>query len=60
MSGYRVTHSIDQIDAYCENPSKFEKWQLKEAMHDAKVHYESGNKSKQWYEFVVRRLSQYV
>lgn len=40
MSGYTVTNSIDTINAYCDNPSNYKKWQLKEALHDAKIHYE--------------------
>lgn len=60
MSGYTVTNSIDTINAYCDNPSNYKKWQLKEALHDAKIHYENGNVSLQWYNYVVNRLSPYT
>ena len=43
MSGYTVTNSIDMINEYCDNPSKYKKWQLREAINDAKIHYEYGN-----------------
>ena len=60
MSGYTVTHSIDMINLFCDDPTEFKQWQLCEAMNDAKVHYEHGNASKEWYEYVIRRLSPYV
>lgn len=60
MSGYTVTNSIDLIDEYCNNPSEYKTWQLREAIKDAKVHYEYGNASRDWYDYVVRTLSQYT
>ena len=60
MSGYTVSNSIDLINEYCDNPTKYKQWQLREAMNDAKIHYEYGNATKQWYEYVVRRLSPFV
>ena len=60
MSGYTVTNSISQIESYCDDPSRFQKWQLKEAISDARTHYEHGNASKAWYDSVVRILSQYI
>lgn len=60
MSGYTVTNSIDLIDEYCENPEKYERWQLQSAINDARIHYESGNASRAWYDYVVRKLSAYV
>ena len=58
--GYTVKNSIDLIDEYCDNPSRYKSWQLREAINDAKIHYEYGNASKEWYESVVRILSPYV
>lgn len=60
MSGYTVSNSIDAIEEYCNNPSKYPAWQLKTAINDAYVHYENGLKSKQWYEYVVLCLSEYI
>ena len=60
MSGYTVTNSIDLIDEYCNDPSSYKTWQLREAIHDAKIHYEYGNASKNWYDYVVRTLSPYI
>ena len=60
MSGYTVTNSIDLIDEYCRNPSKYQSWQLREAIHDAEQHYKYGNASKSWYDRVVRTLSPYT
>lgn len=60
MSGYTVTNSIDLIDKYCENPTAYKTWQLKEAIKDARTHYEHGNASRTWYDYVVDRLSRFV
>lgn len=60
MSGYTVSTSIDLIDEYCNNPSKYKKWQLQTAINDAKIHYQYGNVSKAWYDSVVRILSSYI
>lgn len=60
MSGYTVTNSTSQIDEYCDNPTRYQKWQLREAINDARTHYENGNASKNWYEYVVRVLSRYI
>lgn len=60
MSGYTVNHSIDMINLYCDDPAKYKRWQLREAMNDAEVHYEYGNASKDWYEYVIRTLSPYA
>lgn len=60
MSGYTVTNSIDLINEYCNNPSQYKAWQLKEAINDAEIHYKHGNASKAWYESVVRILSAYI
>ena len=60
MSGYTVTNSIDQIDEYCNHPTYYKTWQLKEAINDAKVHYEFGNATRYWYDTVVRILSSYI
>ena len=60
MSGYTVTNSISQIDAYCDNPARYQKWQLSTAIKDAKTHYEYGNASLNWYEYVVGVLSRYI
>lgn len=58
--GYTVTNSIAMIDEYCANPTLYKTWQLKEAINDAWTHYEHGNATKDWYDYVVRKLSQYV
>lgn len=58
--GYTVTNSIDMIDTYCSNPSKYKMWQIREAIHDAKTHYENGNVSKAWYDYVVSILTPYA
>ena len=42
MSGYTVSMSIDLIDEFCENPSQYKPWQLREAINDARTHYEHG------------------
>lgn len=60
MSGYTTTNSIDLINEYCDNPSHYSSWQLKEAINDARIHYEYGNASKEWYEYVLRTLSSYT
>jgi len=60
VSGYTVTNSISQIDEYCDNPTRYQKWQLREAINDARIHYENGNASQNWYEYVVRVLSRYI
>lgn len=60
MSGYTVTTSIDLIEVYCDNPSAYKSWQLQTAINDAMQHYLHGLKSKDWYDYVVRRLSPYV
>ena len=60
MSGYTVSMSIDLIDEFCENPSQYKPWQLREAINDARTHYKNGNASKDWYDSVVRILSNYV
>ncbi len=60
MSGYTVTNSIDMIDNYCIEPSMYQSWQLREAINDAKTHYENGNASKDWYDYVVSKLSPYT
>ena len=52
--------SIDLIDEFCENPSQYKPWQLREAINDARTHYKNGNASKDWYDSVVRILSNYV
>lgn len=60
MSGYTVTNSIDLIDEYCSNPSRYQTWQLEEAVNDAYIHYKHGNASRSWYDRVVRILSPYI
>lgn len=60
MSGYTTTNSIDLINEYCDNPSRYSSWQLREAIADARTHYENGNASKEWYEYVLRTLSAYT
>lgn len=60
MGGYTVTNSVDLIDEYCNNPSKYERWRLREAINDAKIHYEYGNASRDWYDYVVRKLTPYT
>lgn len=60
MTGYSPTHSISQIDAYCDNPSAYQTWQLREAVNDARTHYEHGNVSRSWYDYVVRILTPYI
>lgn len=60
MAGYTVTNSIDMIDEYCDNPSKYKAWQLREAINDAKIHYEYGNASRNWYDYVVSKLKPYT
>ena len=60
MSGYTVTNSIDMIDEYCDNPTKYRSWQLREAINDAKIHYENGNASLSWYDYVVSKLTPYT
>lgn len=58
--GYTVDNSIDMIDEYCENPSKYKSWQLKEAINDAHTHYTYENASRSWYDSVVRTLIPYI
>ena len=60
MSGYTVNNSIDLINEYCNDPSHYTITQLKQAIHDARIHYEYGNVSKAWYDSVVRILSVYI
>ncbi len=60
MPGYTVTHSIDIINEYCNNPKLYKTWQLKGAINDAWTHYQYGNVSEVWYNFVVEKLSQYI
>ncbi len=60
MSGHTVKNSIDLIDEYCENPSLYKDWQLREAINDAETHYKHEIASKSWYENVVRILSPYT
>lgn len=59
-TGYTVTNSIELIDEYCENPTAYKRWQLKEAINDARTHYENGNASKAWYDYVVDRLTRFI
>lgn len=58
--GYTVANSIDMINEFCDEPSKYPFWKLQEAINDAKTHYDYGNASKNWYDSVVRVLSQYT
>ena len=51
---------ITMIDEYCDNPSNYKSWQLREAINDAETHYLNGSASKSWYESVVRILSKYI
>lgn len=60
MSGYTVKNSIGLIDEYCDNPSRYQKWQLQSAINDAYIHYQYGNASKDWYDSVVRILTPYL
>ena len=60
MSGYTVTNSIDLINEYCNNPTRYQSWQLREAIKDARTHYENGNASRDWYESVLRILTPYT
>ena len=60
MYGYVTKFSIDATDNCCNNPSKFKKGELQQAINDAKAHYQNGNASKDWYNYVVRRLSAYL
>lgn len=60
MSGYTVTNSIDMIDEYCNEPTRYKTWQLQEAINDAHTHYVNGCVSKAWYDSVVRILSSYT
>ncbi|MBQ6430858.1 MAG: hypothetical protein IJJ99_03150 [Oscillospiraceae bacterium] len=60
MSGYTVTFSIDMIDEITDHPGNYKTWQLREAMNDARTHYENGNASKAWYQSVVRILNSYI
>lgn len=60
MSGYYVSNSIDLIDEYCNNPSRYTPQQLRTAINDARTHYENGNASRAWYDSVVRTLSPYT
>ncbi|MCC8128731.1 MAG: hypothetical protein LIO51_02180 [Clostridiales bacterium] len=59
MSGYTVTFSISAIDEFCDNPTEYKTWQIREALNDARVHYEYGNASKNWYDYVVMKLTPY-
>lgn len=58
--GYTVKNSIDMINAYCDDPDSYKSSLFQGAINDAKSHYESGNQSREWYESVVRILSQYI
>lgn len=60
VSEYYVTNSIDMIDEYCADPTKYKSRQLSEAINDAHTHYVNGLVSKAWYDTVVRILSQYI
>ena len=58
--GYTVTNSIDMINTYCSNPAKYKSWQIRKAINDAKTHYENGNASKSWYDYVTSILTPYL
>lgn len=57
MSGYTVKFSVDTINEMCDNPGKYGRGELVEAMNSAYIHYTEGNKSRQWYEYVVSKLT---
>lgn len=57
MKNYTVKCDIGLIDLICENPKRYKNL-IQAAINDAKVHYENGNASKQWYDYVVKRLSE--
>lgn len=60
MSGYTVTFSVAMINEITNPPRDYKIWQLREAMNDARTHYEYGNASETWYQNVVRILGSYV
>lgn len=56
-NGYTVKHSIENIDEICENPERF-LGEIQGALNDARTHYENHNVSKQWYDSVLRILTE--
>lgn len=58
--GYTVSCSIDLINDMTDYPERYQEWQLRTAINDAKVHYEYGNASRQWYEYVVDTLKRHL
>ena len=48
------TNMISDIDAITDNPENYPSNILKRAINEAYVVYESGNKSRDWYEQVKR------
>ena len=60
MYGYTVHCSIDTINYYCEEPEKYSKSTLQGALNDAWVHYQHGNVSKEWYDYVQQKLTTYI
>ena len=45
---------------YCNNPSRYSTWQLREVIADAGTHYENGSAIREWYENVLTTLSAYT
>ncbi len=59
-NGYTVKYSIDVIDDICSDPEHYRMLDFNGVINDAKVHYEYGNVSRDWYDTVVRILSEYL
>lgn len=51
---YGYTNKISDIDELTDNPKHYRSSDLRRAIHDAKVVYEYGNKTRSWYEQVSR------
>jgi len=45
---------------YCNNPSRYSTWHLREVIADAGTHYENGSAIREWYETVLTILSAYT
>ena len=60
MSGYTTKMSIDLIDEICNAPSSYSRDMLQQALNDAKIHYNFGNASKDWYDSVCRIINSYL
>lgn len=52
--------SKDVIDEIVNDPEHYSPQLFQGIINDAELHYKNNDASKEWYEFVVRRLSPYL